>query len=208
MIVAEAADAKPQTLAGLLLEGDVVSCPGWADGELVAGLRERAQEIHAAEGFRRARVGKGGAAVVDDQERGDEVHWLEAGRDGAIDRLLKRYEALRAAVNVASFAGLFDWEGHFAIYPAGRGYRRHVDRFRDDDRRTLSTVLYLNDSWAPEHGGALEVWSPDAPRDAPPAAVVEPQAGTLVLFWSDRIPHAVATSHRPRWSIAGWFRRR
>lgn len=201
-------DAAPPELAAALEADDVVVCERWAEPSLVKALRATALERYSEDGFRRARVGRGDGAVIDDRERGDEVLWLEPDTSPAVAALFEHYEALREAVNASTFAGLFDWEGHFAVYPPGRGYRRHLDRFRDDDRRTLSTVLYLNANWHPDHGGALELWSPDAPAEAPPDATVAPKAGTLALFWSDRIPHAVATSHTPRWSIAGWFRRR
>ena len=38
------------------------------------------------------------------------------------------------------------------------------------------------------------------------ATEVEPRAGTLVAFLSEKIPHEVLAATRERYSIAGWFR--
>ncbi len=66
-------------------------------------------------------------------------------------------EALRQILNRELFLGLEEYESHFALYAPGAFYRAHLDRFRDDDKRTVSVVLYLNDDWLPEHGGALRL---------------------------------------------------
>ena len=55
-------------------------------------------------------------------------------------------DSLREALNRGLFLGLEDFECHFALYPPGAFYRKHVDRFRDDDRRMVSAVIYLNDA--------------------------------------------------------------
>ncbi len=67
-------------------------------------------------------------------------------------------DSLREAMNRGLFLGLEDFESRFALYPPGAFYLRHVDRFRDDDRRMVSAVLYLNDEWLPEYGGQLRMY--------------------------------------------------
>lgn len=46
----------------------------------------------------------------------------------------------------------------FCPVPTGAFYRRHLDRFRDDDRRMVSAVLYLNEDWQPQDGGQLRMF--------------------------------------------------
>jgi SM-20-related protein len=122
---------------------------------------------------------------------------------------LARFETLRLALNRALQLGLFDFESHFAAYPPGAGYRRHLDRFADHARfaseggRVLSCVLYLNRRWRPEDGGQLRLYRPDAP-----ALDIPPQGGTLVVFLSDGFEHEVLPARRERLSLAGWFCRR
>ena len=64
-------------------------------------------------------------------------------------------DSLRQALNASLFLGLEDFECHFALYPPGAYYQKHVDRFRDDDARTVSAVLYHQRCLVAEHGGAL-----------------------------------------------------
>ena len=86
------------------------------------------------------------------------------------------------------------------MYPPGAFYRRHLDRFATDDRRTLSCVLYLNEAWRAEDGGALRLYLPDRHR-----VTCCPRAGTLVAFLSERFEHEVLPAQRERLSLTGWF---
>jgi SM-20-related protein len=89
------------------------------------------------------------------------------------------------------------------MYPHGAFYLKHVDRFRDDDRRMVSAVVYLNDGWLPEHGGQLRMYlDNDRVHD------VQPIGGCLVVFLSGEVPHEVLPAARDRLSLTGWFRRR
>ena len=110
---------------------------------------------------------------------------------------------MRTSCNRELALGLFEFEAHYALYPPGTRYARHRDRFRDDDARVLSCVLYLNDAWCAEDGGALRVHLDDARR-----LDVVPAGGTLVAFLSARFEHEVLASQRQRLALTGWFRRR
>ena len=115
---------------------------------------------------------------------------------------LDALEALRIAINSTTYAGLFDLECHYAIYPPGARYRRHSDCLRDDDARVLSVVLYLNEDWRPADGGELMLYVGDG------ALLVSPAGGTLVAFLSSQFEHEVLPATRERCSLTGWFRRR
>ncbi|MBV6289934.1 2OG-Fe(II) oxygenase [Pseudomonas aegrilactucae] len=166
---------------------------------LAAECRKRAAEGELAP----AGVGRGPAQQVREGIRGDHIQWLEPGDADACDRYLELMDSLREAINRGLFLGLEDFECHFALYPPGAFYRKHLDRFRDDDRRTVSTVLYLNQDWLPEHGGQLRMsLKDDVQRD------VQPTGGCLVVFLSGEVPHEVLAANRERLSLTGWFRRR
>ncbi len=149
-----------------------------------------------------AAVGRRAGQEVREGVRGDRIQWLEAGQSAACDAYLAHMDALRGALNEALYLGLADYECHFAAYAPGAFYERHLDRFRDDDRRTVTAVYYLNDGWRAEDGGALRLHFDDHVLDVPP------EAGCLVVFLSDRLPHEVLPTHRERLSLTGWFRRR
>lgn len=150
-----------------------------------------------------ASVGRGPGQALREGIRGDRIQWLEYGQSAPSDTYLRAMDELRQALNQALYLGLEDFECHFASYPPGAFYRKHLDRFRDDDRRTLSSVFYLNDNWQPDQGGTLRLYLKDEQE-----LDVLPQAGTLVLFMSAELPHEVLPACRERLSLTGWFRRR
>src|SRR5690606_1077631 len=134
-----------------------------------------------------ARVGRGAGRDRRDEVRGDRIRWLDEGAaHSAETEALALLNDLRAACNRALMTGLAEFEGHFALYPPGARYARHRDRFRDDDARVLSCVLYLNERWRREDGGALRLYV-----DVGSHVDVAPAGGTLVAFLSDAFEHEV-----------------
>jgi SM-20-related protein len=195
-------------LSGLL---DDLAGPGWhvdpdfLGEDAIRGLREECLAALDAGAFHPAGVGSGAARVVSEM-RGDHVLWVDEAHAGpALKAILVRLETLRQAVNRDLYLGLFDVELHFAAYPPEAGYQRHLDRFRDDDRRALTVILYLNPpDWGRDDGGQLLFW-PDAEQTP---LEIQPAGGTLVVFLSDRFWHQVLPARRQRLSLTGWFRRR
>ncbi|RON03790.1 2OG-Fe(II) oxygenase [Pseudomonas brassicacearum] len=167
--------------------------------ELAAECRKRAVEGELAP----AAVGRGPFSEIREGIRGDHIQWLEPGQDEACDSYLGLMDSLREAMNRGLFLGLEDFESHFALYPPGAFYLKHVDRFRDDDRRMVSAVIYLNDGWLPEHGGQLRMYLEEGREHD-----VVPTGGCLVVFLSGEVPHEVLPATRERLSLTGWFRRR
>ncbi|WP_191831375.1 MULTISPECIES: 2OG-Fe(II) oxygenase [Pseudomonas] len=166
---------------------------------LAAECRKRAAEGE----LEPAAVGRGVAQEVREGIRGDRIQWLEPGQAEPCDHYLELMDSLRIALNRGLFLGLEDFECHFALYPPGAFYLKHLDRFRDDDRRMVSAVIYLNEGWQPEHGGQLRMTlKGDVEHD------VQPIGGCLVVFLSGEIPHEVLPAQRDRLSLTGWFRRR
>ena len=205
--MSSASPASDPAVEGIL---EALAGPGWCvvPGFLTeaetAALGDECHHAHGQGGFHAAGVGRG-QAKVRSEIRGDQVRWIEQGQAGpALTATLTKLESLRQAVNQSLFLGLFDVELHFAIYPPGAGYQRHLDRFRDDDRRSLTVILYLNRDWTEEDGGLLRFW-PEA--EAQPIDIL-PAGGTLVTFLSERFWHEVLPARRERLSLTGWFRRR
>ena len=166
---------------------------------LAAECRKRAAEGELAP----AAVGRGPSSEIREGIRGDHIQWIEPGQAEVCDSYLGLMDSLREALNRGLFLGLEDFESHFAMYPPGAFYLKHVDRFRDDDRRMVSAVVYLNDAWLPEHGGQLRMY-----LDESAEYDVVPTGGCLVVFLSGEVPHEVLPATRERLSLTGWFRRR
>ena len=182
---------------------------GWSQQDaflpdaLIAQLATECRARDAAGKLASAAIGRGDGQAVREGIRGDRIQWLEPGQSEACDLYLAALDELRRQINRALYLGLEDFEGHFALYPPGAFYQKHLDRFRDDDRRCVSAVLYLNDDWLPEHAGELRLYFADGSHDDVP-----PLGGSLVLFLSGEFPHEVLPAHRERLSLTGWFRRR
>lgn len=178
--------------------------PAFVPPATVAALRARVDALDAAGELRTAGVGRGAQRVVDTGARGDRIRWIDPREDHSTEQALHAaLDAVRLGVNRVLALGLFDVELHYALYPPGTGYAPHVDRFRDDDARVLSCVLYLNEAWTHADGGALRL---HLARDG--TIDVLPVAGTLVAFLSARFLHEVLPARRTRYSVTGWFRRR
>jgi SM-20-related protein len=182
---------------------------GWAVQALflpeaaIAALRNEAIERDAAGEFRAAGVGRAAGRIRRTDIRGDRTRWLDENEPcAAAAPLWEALGELRAALNESLFLGLDSFEGHYAIYPPGAVYRRHRDRFRDDDARVISIVLYLNRDWSAQDGGALRLQLDQGPHD------ILPIGGTLVIFLAERFEHEVLPAARHRLAVAGWFRRR
>lgn len=192
-----------QVVAGLAERGCAI-VPHALPAAAIAALRARALALDAAGALAPARVGRGPGRDRRDDVRGDRIRWLDAGtHDPAEAAALAFLDGVRVACNRALMTGLAEYEGHFAVYPPGAAYARHRDRFRDDDARVLSCVLYLNDAWRADEGGALRIFVDDAAT-----LDVVPAGGTLVAFLSDAFEHEVLPATRVRIALTGWFRRR
>lgn len=91
-----------------------------------------------------ARVGHAHQASLQAQIRGDQIAWLHAGQSIACDFYLGMMEQIRVLLNQSLYLGLDNYESHFSFYTPGAAYSQHVDRFHNDDVRTISVVIYLN----------------------------------------------------------------
>ncbi|UJJ32686.1 2OG-Fe(II) oxygenase [Halopseudomonas maritima] len=150
-----------------------------------------------------AAIGRGDGQLVIPGIRGDYTRWLDDCPPTAAGRTyLAVMDGLRETLNRNLFMGLDTFETHYALYPPGAGYQRHLDRFQDNPLRTLSVVTYLNQSWQPGDGGELRLYLPEGEHH------VAPRAGTVVVFTSADVEHEVLASRFERASLTGWFRRR
>ena len=155
---------------------------------------------HSAQ-FKPAGIGRDNQHQVNKVIRTDRIRWLTPSSTIESAYLIEM-EALREAMNKRLFMGLFDYEASFAHYPDGGFYKKHLDAFKGQTNRVLTTVFYLNKNWREEQGGNLVIYNTKS--DSP--LHVKPEAGTLVIFLSDEFPHEVKTTYSDRYSIAGWFR--
>ncbi|QXD15013.1 2OG-Fe(II) oxygenase [Rhodocaloribacter litoris] len=171
--------------------------------EVVGGLIRTAQAAWEAGDYHRAGVGQGAERAVRPEVRSDRILWLDpAALPPAVVPYWDIITRLRDYVNRTLYLGLRDFEAHFAVYPPGSFYKKHLDQFAATRHRMLTCLLYLNVGWRPEEAGQLRLYpEAGAPVD------VWPEAGTFVCFRSDTIYHEVLPTRRERLSLTGWLRR-
>ena len=158
--------------------------------------------------FRKAGVGRGASLAVNEAIRRDHILWLVPGEASQEQQLyLDKLEGLRLALNQRFFLGLFEFEGHYAIYPEGAFYKAHLDRHAGTRERVVTVILYLNSNWQPGDGGELKLWTTNGDKTGA-FVLIEPRMGTLVCFLAGDFWHEVLPAHKKRMSITGWFRER
>jgi SM-20-related protein len=196
-----AADTALDAIADRIGDHGWAVTPGFIAREAVETLRSVVLERAARGEFRPAAVGAGPRRAVRADIRGDRICWVHAPESPAEERLLQEFDALRLALNRVLQLGLFEFECHYALYPAGAGYARHIDQLIAGAARRVSIVLYLNADWNRADGGALRLY-----RDAAEPVEILPRGGTLVTFLSERFEHEVLPTQRERLSLTGWLR--
>lgn len=189
-----------------IIEGILSRGYGYSDAILdsteVDALSQAFEQRRQAGGFRPAAVGHQAGKQILTEIRGDVICWLTEGNLlPAEAAYFAKIQSLIAYFNRTCYLGLLDAEFHYAEYPVGTFYKRHLDRFRTDSRRKLSVICYLNEDWQPNEGGQLILYPAENQIES-----ILPLGGRLVCFESDKLEHEVLTALRARRSITGWLR--
>ncbi|MDM1545566.1 2OG-Fe(II) oxygenase [Ignatzschineria indica] len=167
----------------------------------VADLKEAIPEDQLQE----ARIGHRHTLQGNREIRGDLTLWLDPTMGEPIAQYFKKMEEIQQSLNQTLYLGLRDFETHFCRYPSGAYYKRHNDNARNQNRRKVTTVLYLNESWQPGDGGELLIYSREKPESDEVILSLPPQAGSMILFLSEDFPHEVLPTQKIRESITGWY---
>jgi SM-20-related protein len=168
--------------------------------ESLEKIRADFKYIQSHHGFTRAGVGHKTGLEVRSNIRRDEIHWLDEKLQNPIQKLIwDKLAELKQNINHSLFMGLTEFSGHYANYPIGGFYKRHLDCFQNNNSRLLSVILYLNPNWKTADGGKLRIYNQVSYVD------ISPIAGTLVCFLSRENEHEVLLNNAIRQSFSGWF---
>ncbi len=194
-----------EALVSQMADRDFGSIENFLSAQEVNDLCQLMEEDRAQNRLKKAGIGQGEEHQVNRQIRGDYIRWIDPQEDRPpVKLLLTRIFDLMQYINRTCYLGLKDLETHFAIYPEGTFYRRHLDQFRADDHRKLSFICYLNQNWQPEAGGQLRLYL-SAGNGEEEVVDIAPTAGKLVCFKSDVLEHEVLPTRQERRSITGWM---
>lgn len=176
--------------------------------ETVLKLRQSLLDKYEADRFKKAAIGNRLNETIEKSIRGDQILWIDETLANASELLFfDRINDLVTYLNKTCFMGILQKEFHYALYPKGTFYKRHIDTFQNDDRRKLSVVCYLNDEdWKPENGGELVLYLDDKESDL--KKTIYPFPGRIVIFESQIIEHEVKPVETERLSITGWLKTR
>lgn len=172
-------------------------------------LREELLLKQEEENFRKAAIGNLFNEQVIKSIRGDSILWIDETTINAVESIFfSKIHDFIAYLNRTCYLGIQEQEFHYAVYPEGTFYKRHLDVFQNDDRRTLSMVLYLNEEdWQADYGGELALYLP-MEDGGETIKLIQPLAGRFVIFDSKTLEHEVMKVKQPRYSITGWLKTR
>jgi len=176
--------------------------------EEVAVLRKSLLAKFEEDHFKKSAIGNQANEQIMDAIRGDFILWLDEEHANDAEKLyFDRINDFVHYLNRTCFLGIRDKEFHYALYPEGTFYKRHLDTFQNDSRRKLSMVCYLNEEhWQMDFGGELTIYKNE--NGVETERNIIPQQGRMVIFESQVLEHEVKPVKQPRLSITGWLKTR
>lgn len=172
--------------------------------EEVEHLRESLLLKYDEDEFKKAAIGNQFNETIVKTIRGDFISWIdEVVKNKAEAVFFDKIEHFTNYLNRTCFLGIQEREFHYALYPIGTFYKRHLDTFQNDDSRKLSIVCYLNEEdWQEAYGGQLAIYKDEETIN------IFPLKGRMVVFESQILEHEVKPVKRERLSITGWLKTR
>lgn len=176
--------------------------------EEVAALRKSLLGKFEEDQFKKSAIGNQANEQILDAVRGDFILWLDENSDNSAEKMyFNRINDFVQYLNRTCFLGIQDKEFHYALYPEGTFYKRHLDTFQNDSRRKLSMVCYLNEEhWQMDYGGELTIYVDE--NGVETERNIVPVQGRMVIFESQVLEHEVKPVKQPRLSITGWLKTR
>ena len=178
------------------------------ENELLNALLDQINVLYRNDALKKAAIGKHFDEHVKIEIRGDYIQWInEKKAMGVEEKFFQQINQFIDYLNRTCFMGILDKEFHYAVYPEGRFYIRHLDTFKEDHSRKLSLVLYLNKTWTSDNGGELIIYTQNDEKEE--AVPIVPEFGRLVIFESSVLEHEVKPVKKgQRMSITGWLKQR
>lgn len=192
-----------------LLQNKYSIIDGFFTPEEVEILRNVLVRKYEEDQFKKSAIGNRVNETVEKEIRGDFILWINEAETGVAEKVFfNKINQLIEYLNRTCFMGILHKEFHYAVYPEGTFYKRHLDTFQNDGRRKLSVVCYLNDeTWLEENGGELTIYVNKNGVEKP--IDLYPFPGRVVIFESQELEHEVQrVKHSQRLSITGWLKTR
>lgn len=183
------------------LENKVGVAEHFLNTELSADLRANLLRLFANEKLQKAGIGNNAKLVKNENIRTDKIYWLDRKHKDVFEhKFFDLMDDFVSYLNRTCYAGITDYEFHYALYEKGSFYKRHLDQFKDNNRRAFSMIFYLNVDWKIGDGGELCIYNLDKSQ------LITPENGKCAFFKSDELEHEVLVSQTTRMSVTGWLK--
>lgn len=195
-----------ETIISDILERGYSISDTFLDISLVDLLRDKLKVLYENSELKKAAIGNKVNESIRRTIRGDYIQWIDELKANSVEKnFFEAIHTFKNYLNTTCFMGLLHQEFHYAVYPKGSFYQKHIDTFQNDDRRKLSMVCYLNEaSWETSNGGELVLYPKDKEE-----VVIYPLPGRVVIFESQILEHEVKeVLNEERLSITGWLKTR
>lgn len=195
-------DKKFETLITGYLENKAGIDKAFLNEKLAKGLQDNIRQLQQDGSMIPAGIGNEKIKDSNQKMRSDKICWLDKSNKNVFEQeFLELAEDFIAHLNGTCYTGINDYEFHYAVYEEGSFYKKHIDRFKTDDKRKFSLINYLNEDWKEENGGQLFLYQDEQVQK------IQPESKTAVFFKSDEMEHEVTLCKRSRMSISGWLKR-
>ena len=193
--------ASFNTLINSFIDNDIGIAENFLPAPLSQQLKNNLLQLYAANQFIAAGTGNNTVAVYNKQMRSDVIYWLDRKHNNIHENtFFDVMDAFVQELNSTCYTSITSYEFHYALYPTGSFYKKHIDQFKSNNSRQFSMMLYLNEGWQPEDGGELCIHHKNTQQKIPPVY------GKSVFFKSNVVAHEVLLTHKPRMSITGWLK--
>ena len=183
------------------LENKVGEINDFLTEDLSRDLKENLLSLLLKKQFKVAGIGNNSNLVTNKLIRSDIIYWLDRKHNDIHENSFFDYiDEFVKYLNLTCYTGITGYEFHYAYYEKGTSYKRHLDQFKDNQKRAFSMIMYLNTDWSPVDGGQLCIYHPNDSQ------IISPENGKCVFFKSSELEHEVLLSNKPRMSITGWLK--
>ena len=169
--------------------------------QLASQLKGNLLRLFAEKQLQNAGTGNETLVSHDKKVRGDMIYWLDRKHnDVSENAFFDLMDEFVNYLNTSCYTGITGYEFHYALYPIGSFYKKHIDQFSNNKSRRFSMISYLNLDWRKADGGELCVHQNGEQQN------ISPTSGKSVFFKSSELEHEVLLSNKARMSITGWFK--
>jgi len=192
---------KYNTLIQHFIDTKIGICTDFISSDLANKLSMHLQELHTNDWLSAAEIGQKAVQNKNLNIRKDKIFWIDRKHHHPVeDEFLDMIDDFIHYLNASCYAGICDYEFHYAWFDKGSFYKKHVDQFQKNNSRKYTFIIYLNKNWKLVDGGELKIYGVDG------ISTIAPTNAKSVFFQSSEIAHEVLLSNEIRMSITGWFK--